>query len=147
MTNFSICCCHQVDVSIRKEKFLVPLLSYQVGAGNQFIEYLSAAVIARSLNRTLCLSSFFPGPSRHTGRVASGLAWEDRYEVSSLSRFTRVASLQRCLQECDHTLDDKWTLRTPREPLMDSKWKKYPRNNVSRKNHFDYSLLNRTVIL
>ncbi len=49
------------------EKFLVPILSYQVGAGNQLMEYMSAAIMARALNRTLCLADFFPGPSRHTG--------------------------------------------------------------------------------
>jgi hypothetical protein len=49
------------------EKFLVPILSYQVGAGNQLMEYMSAAIMARALNRTLCLADFFPGPRRHTG--------------------------------------------------------------------------------
>ncbi len=49
------------------EKFLMPILSYQVGAGNQLMEYMSAAIIARALNRTLCLPDFFPGPTRHTG--------------------------------------------------------------------------------
>ncbi len=49
------------------EKFLMPILSYQVGAGNQLMEYMSAAIVARALNRTLCLPDFFPGPSRHTG--------------------------------------------------------------------------------
>jgi hypothetical protein len=38
-----------------------------VGAGNQLMEYMSAAIMARALNRTLCLADFFPGPSRHTG--------------------------------------------------------------------------------
>ncbi|KAG0592638.1 hypothetical protein KC19_1G269400 [Ceratodon purpureus] len=117
-----------VSVAGATEKFLVPLLSFQVGAGNQFMEYLSAIVMARSLNRTLCLSPFFPGPSRHTGRVVSGLAWEDRYDVSLLSRFTRVAPLQQCLEQCDYTLNDKWVLKPSREPQM-GKWKKYPWNN------------------
>ncbi len=49
------------------EKFLMPILSYQVGAGNQLMEYMSAAIVARALNRTLCLPDFFPGPTRHTG--------------------------------------------------------------------------------
>lgn len=128
MGQFTNTCHGQVH---ERERFLVPLLSYQVGAGNQFMEFLSAAVIARSLNRTLCLSPFFPGPSRHTGKVTSGLAWEDRYDVGLLSRFTRVAPMQRCLKECAHTLDAKWMLKTAREPRIDSRWKKYPRNNVS----------------
>jgi hypothetical protein len=46
---------------------MAPLLSYQVGAGNQMMEYMSGAVIARALNRTYCLAPFFPGPSRHNG--------------------------------------------------------------------------------
>lgn len=50
-----------------REKFMAPLLSWQVGAGNQLMEYMSAAVMARALNRTLCLSPFFGGPPRHTG--------------------------------------------------------------------------------
>ena len=35
------------------------------------MEYLSALVMARSLNRTLCLAPFFPGPLRHTGNNLS----------------------------------------------------------------------------
>ncbi|XP_024369556.1 uncharacterized protein [Physcomitrium patens] len=120
-----------------REKFLVPILSWQVGAGNQFMEYLSAAVIARSLNRTLCLSPFFPGPSRHTGRVTSGLAWEDRYEVSSLSRFTQVASLMHCLKECDDTMNLKIMLKNSREARMPS-WKRYPNNNEALNLNWDY---------
>jgi hypothetical protein len=50
------------------EKFLMPILSYQVGAGNQLMEYMSAAIIARALNRTLCLADFFSGPNKHTGK-------------------------------------------------------------------------------
>lgn len=57
--------CVQTD---EKEKFLMPLLSNQVGAGNQLMEYISAAVIARAINRTLCLSPFWPGPSVHAGK-------------------------------------------------------------------------------
>jgi hypothetical protein len=49
------------------EKFLMPILSYQVGVGNQLMEYMSAAIVARALNRTLCLPDFFPGPTRHRG--------------------------------------------------------------------------------
>lgn len=57
--------CDQVDL---QEKFMAPLLSFQVGAGNQMIEYISGAVIARALNRTYCVAPFFPGPSRHNGK-------------------------------------------------------------------------------
>jgi hypothetical protein len=46
----------------------MPILSYQVGAGNQLMEYMSAAIIARALNRTLCLADFFSGPNKHTGK-------------------------------------------------------------------------------
>ena len=63
------------------------------------------------------------------GRVTSGLKWEERYEVSSLSRFTRVAPLERCLKECNYTLDHKWMLKTSRDPVVKS-WKKYPSNHV-----------------
>lgn len=116
---------------------MAPLLSYQVGAGNQMMEYMSGAVIARALNRTYCLAPFFPGPSRHNGRVTSGLAWEDRYEVSSLSRFTRVASFQRCLKECNYKLDHKWMLKTSREPQMKG-WRNYPPNKDSLNLNWDY---------
>lgn len=63
------------------------------------------------------------------GRVVKGLGWEDRYEVSSLTRFTRVATMDRCLKECNYTLDAKWMLKASREPQIEG-WKKYPRNNV-----------------
>jgi hypothetical protein len=46
----------------------MPILSYQVGAGNQLMEYMSAAIIARALNRTLCLADFFSGPNKHSGK-------------------------------------------------------------------------------
>lgn len=49
------------------EKFIWPLLSDMVGAGNQLMEYISAAVVARSLNRTLCLTPFQDGPAKHRG--------------------------------------------------------------------------------
>ncbi|KAG0619965.1 hypothetical protein M758_4G178600 [Ceratodon purpureus] len=121
-----------------REKFMAPLLSFQVGAGNQMMEYMSGAVIARALNRTYCLSPFFPGPSRHNGRVVSGLRWEDRYEVSSLSRFTRVASFEQCLEECNYTLDHKWMLKTSRDPQMQG-WRNYPANNESLNLDWNYA--------
>jgi hypothetical protein len=31
------------------------------------MEYMTAAVIARAINRTLCLPPFFSGPSKHNG--------------------------------------------------------------------------------
>ena len=31
------------------------------------MEYMTAAVIARAINRTLCLPPFFSGPSKHSG--------------------------------------------------------------------------------
>jgi hypothetical protein len=49
--------------------------------------------------------------------------------VSLLSRFTRVASLQECLEKCEYTVDDKWLLKDAREPAM-PEWKKYPGNDV-----------------
>lgn len=51
------------------EKFLMPVLSPGVGAGNQLMEYISAAVIARATNRTLCLTPFFTGPGKHSGKI------------------------------------------------------------------------------
>lgn len=67
-------------------------------------------------------------PGRNV-RVPGGLAWEDRYEVSSLSRFTRVASWDECLRQCNYTLDSKWLLKPSREPHMQG-WKKFPSNQV-----------------
>ena len=46
-------------------KFIVPLLSSHVGDNNQVMEYMGAAVVARSTNRTLCLTPFFSGPAKH----------------------------------------------------------------------------------
>lgn len=51
-----------------EEKYLVPLL-HPGGAGNQLVEYKSAATIARALNRTLCLIPFFEGPNGHLGEI------------------------------------------------------------------------------
>lgn len=50
------------------EKYLWPLLSDFVGTGNQLMEYISAAVVAHSLNRTLCLTPFQDGPAKHRGK-------------------------------------------------------------------------------
>ncbi|XP_024403021.1 uncharacterized protein [Physcomitrium patens] len=103
------------------EKFFSPLLTASVGAGNQLMEYMSAAVMARATNRTLCLPPFFSGPAKHSGilvRARGGLAWEDRYNVLSLARFTKVASLEQCLQQCNYTLDSNVFLKETHEPLI-----------------------------
>lgn len=55
------------------EKYLWPLLSDFVGTGNQLMEYISAAVVAHSLNRTLCLTPFQDGPAKHRGKMAEFL--------------------------------------------------------------------------
>lgn len=35
------------------------------------MEYMTAAVIARAINRTLCLPPFFSGPSKHSSGIRS----------------------------------------------------------------------------
>lgn len=115
------------------DTFLAPLLSAGVGAGNQLMEYITAAGISRALNRTLCLPPFFFGPSKHKGisaRVNGGMMWEDRYNVSSLSRFTRVASFEHCLEQCHHTLDTNVYLRPSLEPIVRG-WDNYEYANES----------------
>lgn len=54
-------------LSSETEKFLLPVLTHDVGAGNQLMEYISAAVIARATNRILCLIPFFQGPGKYNG--------------------------------------------------------------------------------
>ena len=56
---------HHDDVYNDQNKFIVPLLSSHVGDNNQVMEYMGAAVVARSTNRTLCLTPFFTGPAKH----------------------------------------------------------------------------------
>ncbi|CAN5950885.1 unnamed protein product [Sphagnum jensenii] len=122
------------------EKFLVPILSYQVGAGNQLMEYMSAAIMARALNRTLCLADFFPGPRRHTGgsvRGGGGLAMEDRYDKDSLSRFVRVTSKKNCLQQCHRKLDAWWLLKPMRRPKVQD-WKSMPRVETNETLHLSW---------
>ncbi|CAK9214065.1 unnamed protein product [Sphagnum troendelagicum] len=128
------------------EKFLMPILSYQVGAGNQLMEYMSAAIIARALNRTLCLPDFFPGPTRHTGisvkRGRGGeehgwLAMENRYDEATLSRFMRVASNDNCLKQCHSKLDALWLLKPMREPILRD-WKSLPTTKEARKLSSDW---------
>eukprot|EP00850_Spirogloea_muscicola_P002721 SM000010S04359 [mRNA] locus=s10:1088262:1091985:- [translate_table: standard] len=48
-----------------REQFLVPVVTPFVGSGNQAAEFASAAVVARLLNRTLCLPPFRTGPAKH----------------------------------------------------------------------------------
>lgn len=57
--------------TVVQERFIWPLLSDYVGAGNQVMEFMSAAIVAHALNRTLCLSPFRDGPSRHFGKSSS----------------------------------------------------------------------------
>ena len=60
-----------------------------------------------------------------------GLMLEERYNVSALARFTRVASLEHCLQQCDYRLDSSVFLRpTLLEPLIRG-WKNFQYRNVS----------------
>ncbi|CAM6129305.1 unnamed protein product [Calypogeia fissa] len=100
------------------EKYIWPLLTDYVGTGNQLMEYISAAVVAHSLNRTLCLTPFQEGPAKHRGGLwhkGHGLAIQERYSMEQLSRFVRVASMDQCLSSCNHTLDDTWFLRGVRK--------------------------------
>ncbi|KAG0600085.1 hypothetical protein M758_11G006300 [Ceratodon purpureus] len=124
------------------EKFLAPLLSANVGAGNQLMEYISAAVIARALNRTLCLPPFFSGPRKHNGLAvrarAAGLMLEDRYNISTLSSFTKVASLEYCLQQCNYTLDSNVLLAPLEHELVVRGWKNFKDQNESWNLDWDY---------
>ncbi|KAL2642861.1 hypothetical protein R1flu_010448 [Riccia fluitans] len=109
----------QEKPTIVDEKFIWPLLSEYVGAGNQVMEFMAAAIVARALNRTLCLSPFRDGPSRHFGLVwrnGHGLAIEDRYNVEELKKFVKVAPAEHCLQTCNRKLDASWFLRAQRSP-------------------------------
>ncbi|BBN02907.1 hypothetical protein MPTK1_2g19180 [Marchantia polymorpha subsp. ruderalis] len=99
------------------KRYIVPLLSSFVGTGNQLMEYKSAAVVARTLNRTLCLIPFFGGPQRHFGYLGSnhyGLHLEDRYDLQELLKFVKIESIDVCIKECNGTLDRVWKLRTSR---------------------------------
>ncbi|KAL3696175.1 hypothetical protein R1sor_010251 [Riccia sorocarpa] len=110
-----------MQATIVDEKFIWPLLSEYVGAGNQVMEFMAAAIVAHALNRTLCLSPFRDGPSRHFGLISMkghGLAIEDRYNVEELKKFVRVASSEHCLQTCNRKLDATWFLRSQRAPSM-----------------------------
>eukprot|EP01018_Ginkgo_biloba_P014570 Gb_29917 [translate_table: standard] len=84
-----------------KEKFLVPVLSNYLGANNQLMEYMSAAVIARATGRTLCLQPLFRGPLKHEGRTSiknreGTISMENQFDTEELSKFVRVASMSRC---------------------------------------------------
>lgn len=94
----------------------MPILTHYAGSSNQVLEFMSAAVIARILNRTLCLPPFFTGPIKHFGpkggdQRAGGYGFEvrERYDVERLARFVRVRDLPSCIEECDGELDSYWT--------------------------------------
>ncbi|KAL3696172.1 hypothetical protein R1sor_010248 [Riccia sorocarpa] len=110
------------------ERYMFPMLSSLVGSGNQLMEYKSSAVIARILNRTLCLAPFFGGPQKHTGHLGSnhfGMQFEERYDLKELSRFVKVVNIHECTQQCNNgTLDRVWRLRASgsSRPSDWSKW-------------------------
>lgn len=114
------------------ERYIIPLLSYQVGTGNQLMEYKSAATISRTLNRTLCLIPFFGGPPRHLGYLGdrhSGLVMEDRYDTEVLSKYTKVMPMDECVKRCERRLDVHWRLRPSRPPHWDMWFNDTPRTS------------------
>lgn len=105
------------------ERFMVPMLSNSVGDNNQLMEYMAAAVVARATNRTLCLVPFFNGPIKHTRQLPIGdLTMEARYDTEVLGRFVKVASLQRCLEECNKRIDGFWWLRHSPSSMLSRAW-------------------------
>ncbi|MCO5603004.1 hypothetical protein L7F22_057146 [Adiantum nelumboides] len=113
------------------ERFLVPMLSNTVGDNNQFMEYMTAAVIARATQRTLCLTPFFNGPIKHTGHLQTGsLLLEDRYDINELSRFVKVSTLQRCFHECQKNIDAFWWLRHSSASSLTRDWRWDARVNI-----------------
>ncbi|KAG6547250.1 hypothetical protein Mapa_011186 [Marchantia paleacea] len=105
------------ELELKGKRYIVPMLSSFVGTGNQLMEYKSAAVVARTLNRTLCLIPFFGGPQRHFGYLGSnhyGLHIEDRYDLEELSKFVKIENIDECIKQCGGTLDRVWKLRQSR---------------------------------
>eukprot|EP00850_Spirogloea_muscicola_P002716 SM000010S04354 [mRNA] locus=s10:1095085:1106203:+ [translate_table: standard] len=98
------------------QQFLVPILTPHVGSGNQEVEFVSAAVMARVLNRTLCLSPFFSGPNKHFGPSHDwnghyGFEIGERHNLQDLQRFVRIASHHTCAAKCNRRLEAYWALR------------------------------------
>lgn len=105
------------------ERFMVPMLSNSVGDNNQLMEYMAAAVIARATDRTLCLTPFFSGPLKHTRELPTGgLTVEERYDIEVLGKFVKVASLQKCLQECNKQIEGFWWLRHSSSSMLSRDW-------------------------
>ncbi|KAL3696171.1 hypothetical protein R1sor_010247 [Riccia sorocarpa] len=124
----------------KDERYMFPMLSSFVGTGNQLMEYKSAAVIARILNRTLCLAPFFGGPQRHTGYLGSnhfGMQFEERYDWKELSRFVKVVNIHECTQKCNNgTLDRVWRLRASRSSDWSWWFRSIPWATVDFDRHF-----------
>eukprot|EP00250_Pteridium_aquilinum_P033932 c667_g1_i1 orf=58-1737(-) len=117
---------HNVDGD---ERFMVPMLSNSVGDNNQLMEYMTAAVVARATKRTLCLTPFFNGPTKHTSqRPTGGLSMEERYDTKVLGKFVKVSSLQRCLQECNKQINGFWWLKHSSYSTLTRDWTWDPKN-------------------
>lgn len=63
---------------------------------------------------------------------AGGLMLEERYNISTLSRFTKVASLEHCSQQCNYMLDSNVLLASLEHELLVRSWKNFKDQNVSR---------------
>ncbi|KAI5068354.1 hypothetical protein GOP47_0016699 [Adiantum capillus-veneris] len=113
------------------ERFLVPMLSNSVGDNNQFMEYMAAVVMARATNRTLCLTPFFNGPTKHTGHLQMGsLSFKDRYDTNELSKFVELSSLQRCLHKCHKNIHGFWWFRHSSSSSLSRDWTWDPNVNT-----------------
>eukprot|EP00249_Psilotum_nudum_P004205 c17746_g1_i2 orf=1078-2184(-) len=131
---------HRLQGEASYEKLLLPLLSDSIGFNNQLMEYMTAAVVGRATNRTLCLTPFNIGPPRHADKWnrRRSLAIEDHYDVMYLSKFVRVSYLERCLKMCNQKLHQLLLLRGVRQ-LNIPKW------DVDTKPHnLDWSFVNWT---
>jgi len=92
-----------------KKNYLIPFISGQ-GLNNQLWEYRSAAILARSTGRVLCLVPFHRFYLQETGREF--IPFQELFDTDSIKKFVQISTIDSCSDQCDREIQQHLQLIT-----------------------------------
>jgi hypothetical protein len=101
-----------------KKKYLIPFISGQ-GLNNQLWEYRSAAILARSTGRVLCLVPFHRFYLQETGREF--IPFQELFDAESIKRFVQISTVDNCSDQCNREIQQHLQLITISKTPFDRK--------------------------
>lgn len=101
-----------------KKKYLIPFISGQ-GLNNQLWEYRSAAILARSTGRVLCLVPFHRFYLQETGREF--IPFQELFDAESIKKFVQISTVDNCSDQCNREIQQHLQLITNSNTPFDRK--------------------------